>query len=380
MDASMLVSPADPLGYPAPFWFLLFFKVLGFTLHMVPMNLWYAGIFVAMLLRGSRSVHGRTLSARLMGQMPFIIAFGVNLGIVPLLFIQVAYYRVFYAATILMAWWWLAVIALVCLAYYAIYAYAVGLRTHGAAAMPRWQAACGWLASALFLATGFIFHNAWTLMVRLGDWPELARRTGMDAALLGTALNTADPSLWPRMLFFFGLALTTCAAYFVFDAGWLAGREAADYSQWVVRFAGWLYLLGLALHGVGAMWYLQAIGPAARTYLASSSMLSLTIAAAVFPLLPLVLVLLQRRTARPALAFAAAAAQFIALGLHAVVRQALQNWQLARYLDVAAEPVRIQWSPLAMFLVVFLMGLGVIVWMLAKVAAVNRAELASLQR
>ena len=37
-DASQL----PPL--PAPLWFVQFFKVLGFTLHMVPMNLWYAGL------------------------------------------------------------------------------------------------------------------------------------------------------------------------------------------------------------------------------------------------------------------------------------------------------------------------------------------------
>ena len=38
-----------PAGVPAPFWFVELFKVLGFTLHMVPMNLFYAGILVAML-------------------------------------------------------------------------------------------------------------------------------------------------------------------------------------------------------------------------------------------------------------------------------------------------------------------------------------------
>ena len=35
--------------------------------------------------------------------MPVIVAVGINLGIVPLLFIQVAYYKFFYPATILMA-------------------------------------------------------------------------------------------------------------------------------------------------------------------------------------------------------------------------------------------------------------------------------------
>ena len=42
----------------------------------------------------------------LMNQMPVIVAVGVNLGVVPLLFTQVAYYRVFYPAGVLMAWPW----------------------------------------------------------------------------------------------------------------------------------------------------------------------------------------------------------------------------------------------------------------------------------
>jgi hypothetical protein len=379
MDPHNLIAPTNALGYPAWYWFLVFFKVLGFTLHMVPMNLWYAGILVAMLVRLSPNPQLRTLSRRLMGQMPFIVAFGVNLGIVPLLFIQVAYYRVFYAATIMMGWWWLSIIAMLCVAYYAVYLYAIGLRTVGADKLAPWQVGAGWTAAALFLAIGFMFHNAWSLMVRVGDWPELARRTGIDGALLGTALNTSDPTLWGRILFFFGLALTTCAAYFVFDAWYFAGREAPEYRAFVPRFSAGLYLLGLAVHGAGAAWYMGALGPAARGYLLGPTMLPLTVAAGVFPAVPFVLVLLQRGGARPLPAFAAGLGQFLALGLHAIVRQALQNWQLAPYVNVAGETVNVQWGALVMFLVSFLAGVGIVVWMLLKIAGVNRRELAALK-
>ena len=60
--------------------------------------------------------------------MPVIVAVGVNLGVVPLLFIQLAYYKVFYPATILMAWFWLGIIMLLIPAYYGVYAYAMRLR------------------------------------------------------------------------------------------------------------------------------------------------------------------------------------------------------------------------------------------------------------
>ena len=73
---------------------------------------------------------GGYFAGRLLRQMPVIVAVGVNLGVVPLLFVQLAYHRVFYPATILMAWFWLGIIVLLIPAYYGVYAYAWGLRNN----------------------------------------------------------------------------------------------------------------------------------------------------------------------------------------------------------------------------------------------------------
>lgn len=43
----LLIDPSTA-ALPAPVWFVQFFKCLGFTLHMVPMNLWYAGLLVGL--------------------------------------------------------------------------------------------------------------------------------------------------------------------------------------------------------------------------------------------------------------------------------------------------------------------------------------------
>ena len=126
MNETMLINPQSA-GMPAPIWFVQFFKALGFTLHMVPMNLWFAGLLLALWLHWRGGPHGRCFAGRLIKQMPVIVALGVNFGIVPLLFIQLAYYKVFYPATILMAWYWLAIVVLLIPAYYGIYIYAWGL-------------------------------------------------------------------------------------------------------------------------------------------------------------------------------------------------------------------------------------------------------------
>lgn len=67
-----LVATLGSGGYPAAPWFLMLFKVLGFTLHAVPMNLWYAGVLLAMLLQAFGGEQARRWSARLLRQMPVI--------------------------------------------------------------------------------------------------------------------------------------------------------------------------------------------------------------------------------------------------------------------------------------------------------------------
>jgi hypothetical protein len=121
MDPQTLIDTSTAGGMPAPVWFIELFKWLGFTLHEVPMNLWYAGIIVSMLLYALGNEHGRRFGSRLMAQMPVIIALGINFGIVPLLFIQVGFGQVFYPATILMAWFWFSVIVFLVPAYYGVY-------------------------------------------------------------------------------------------------------------------------------------------------------------------------------------------------------------------------------------------------------------------
>ncbi|MGW8258273.1 MAG: hypothetical protein ACWGMZ_12365, partial [Thermoguttaceae bacterium] len=212
MAPSLIESAANGAALPAPHWFIQFFKVLGFTLHAVPMNLWYAGLLVALLLHLIGSRHGRRFAERLIAQMPVIIAFGVNLGIVPLLFIQVAYYKFFYPATILMAWPWLAIIVLLIPAYYGVYLYAWALRDENKTqaadvdkqspsdelndslgetalvsfpALKIWRRIAGWAAAFLFIIIAFIFANGLSLMDHVDRWNEIWINHSVAGAALG---------------------------------------------------------------------------------------------------------------------------------------------------------------------------------------------------
>ncbi len=366
MDPRELLASSSPLGNPAPFWFLELFKVLGFTLHMVPMNLWYAGIVLAVLFRWRGGEHARTFSARLMRQMPIIIAMGVNLGIVPLLFTQVAYYKVFYPATILMAWPWLMIVPMLAVAYYGVYFYVSGLKE--GAEMKRLKLMAGWASAGLFLVIGFVFANGFSLMTALDRWPELWKGSSTAGAALGTALNVGDGSLWPRWLMMFGLAMTTLAVYVVVDAAFFARRESEEYRRWARAFAIKLSTAGVVWFAATGSWYVFIAMPdAIRSDILGGPWLALTIITAISIGLPWLLIAMQAGGVTRSLAVLTGLAQFSVLGLNAFSRQLVQNAQLKPFWDVAAERVNSQWSPLFVFLLLFVVGLVVVLWMVRQV-------------
>jgi hypothetical protein len=369
------IGPDNPLGYPAPYWFLVFFKVLGFTLHMVPMHLWYAGLLVMLLIRWRGGPDARRLSERVINAMPIIVALGVNFGIVPLLFTQVAYYKVFYPASILIAWPWFSIFILLTLAYYGVYIYVVGLRRNR---MTRLQRAAGWLASLLFVGIGFVFANNFSLMTNVGAWSGLWESASVGGAASGVALNTGDPTLWPRWLMMFGLALTTTAAYVVVDTGFFATSESDEYKRRATGFALRLYTVGIVWFAVTGSWYIfGALRPEVRTLLFGGPLVVLTALTALGPGLTWLLILLAARGGLTrGLALLAGLAQFGVLALNAVSRQIVQNAELVPYLDVTAEQVNPQWSPLIVFLVLFVVGLGVTGWMVKQVVKAHRQAVA----
>jgi len=422
MTPTFLVEQAGGM-LPAPWWFVQFFKVLGFTLHAVLMHLWYAGLLWAMVLAVRGSEAGREAAGRLMRQMPVLVALGVNWGIVPLLFVQAAYARVFYPATIYMAWFWLGIVVLLIPAYYGVYIYSFGLRrlwpeevpaggtaqadsepsvgsgedlgtdgqTEGqparsdpgpsqnggrlpglGSAMPGWRFAAGWASAVLFLLIGFFFVNGFTLMTRQelfrqDHWQAVWGPHTLAGAALGTGLNLADPRLLPRWLMFFSLAWTTLVVWLVVDTAWRASPPSEAYRTWVARTAWKLYLAGTIGFALFGSWYLHTWSAEVRAAMFSWPVGVLTVLTAISPGPVWLGLAWSARQGTPpgrALALLLALGQLAVLALNASSRQVVQNLELRPFFAVLEQPETVQWSPLIVFLVFFVLGAGVLGWML----------------
>lgn len=188
-----------PDTYPAAWELFNFLLMLVFPLHLILMNAMVGTTAIAAyaLLRKDQTLQG--LAYELAKVIPFLIAFAVNLGVAALLFLQVAYGQFFYTGSIMMGVYWLAVVPLLLLAYYAAYLFdfkfsrlkkplAVFLIT---------------LPLLIFLSIAFIYSNNMTLMLDPEAWQAYFTTQN------GTLLHWGHTPLIPRYLHFMtgGLAV-----------------------------------------------------------------------------------------------------------------------------------------------------------------------------
>jgi hypothetical protein len=239
--------------------------------------------------------------------------------------------------------------------------------------LPWFPRVAGWAAALLFPTIGFIFANAMSLLQNPTGWGNLYLAHNYHGAVLGTALNTGDPRLWPRWLMMFGIALTTTAAWTVFDAGWFARRESDGYYAWVRRFAWKLYLLGMLWFAAAGSWYVFGTWPPeTKEAMFNMPWLPLTVVTAVAPgavWLPLLFAARGSGVVSKRLATTIGLLQFGVVLVNAVSRQVVQQLEVAPIYDILKQPVNPQWIPLAIFAAVAVAAIAVIVWMVRQVAA-----------
>lgn len=95
MDPLSLIPRPDTI--PAPSWLFLVLGILTFALHILVINVVLGGSLITLFTRFGNanasledSLHGGVAS-----KIPISFALGINLGVAPLLFLQVIYGHLF---------------------------------------------------------------------------------------------------------------------------------------------------------------------------------------------------------------------------------------------------------------------------------------------
>lgn len=319
---------------PAPLWLISSLHVLTLTLHFVAMNFLFGGLLVILFGRLDDKWNN-TVVRRFISLFPTAMAATVTLGVAPLLFLQLAYHRQAYAASIVSGWWWLLIIGAVMVAYYLLYGAAFA-RTR-----TRIPLLLG-LAAVLLAYVSFVYSTVFSMAER----PDLYH-TLYAANRSGTAVNP-EVGVWGFRWLHMLSGTVTVGAFFV----GLLGRG----DEKVYRLGRGFFLWGMAASVVLGIAYLMSLGDTLVPMMRSPAMWLILVA--------LVLSLLSlhfyfRRRFLPA-----GVVLFVSLLSMVIVRHILRLIVLNGKWEPSSIPVKPQWSVFVIFLVCFLAAIGVVAWML----------------
>jgi hypothetical protein len=189
VDIQQLIPVPDTIPV-APLWFEILL-LLTFILHIVVMNTMLGSAIIVLVSSFRKNLKSNDLRRDISRKLPVNIAFTINTGVAPLLFVQVLYGHLIYTSSVLMAVSWLSVVALLMVLYYGAYLNSYRVKNRGE--VNRLILSVTVLA---MLCTGFIIANNMTLMLSPERWSQYFNNPR------GTLLNLAEPSLYPRFLHF----------------------------------------------------------------------------------------------------------------------------------------------------------------------------------
>jgi len=347
MDAVSLIPTPDALQVN---WFWLHLLLTSTTfLHFVAMNIMLGTGFIAFSMPFWRGSDIMPLNGHIARTLPYSIAFTINLGVAPLLFLQVLYGQFLYTSSILMGVYWLAIVGLLIISYYAAYVYRLMNNRAGTGRL--------YIAAAvlLLLAVSFLFSNNVSLM----QMPEVWSKYFSDRT--GWLLNFSDRALIPRFLHFIASAVAmgglAIALYFEIRKR----RGATDGDEWVKLGCRWFTVATIVNFGFG-FWFLGA--------LPEISYDPATLAGKIF----FILVVGSVATIIPSVVFAqigriipATVWALVTVLLMTLARDILRLTYLKPYFSLSELPYAPQYSPFIVFLLAFVGAIYLVSWMLKTV-------------
>ncbi|MDH5298721.1 MAG: hypothetical protein OEV91_06855 [Desulfobulbaceae bacterium] len=347
MDASILIPIPDTI--PVAWGWFQFLLMLTFVMHLLVMNAMLGSAVIALATHFRHPEGSPGLCRFTAHKLTYLIAFAVNLGVAPLLFLQVLYGQFLYTSSVLMAWHWLAVVGLLILAYSSAYIYHLKYKALG---MGRVRVL--WLVVIPLLVIAFIFTNNMTLMLNPRAWLHYFDQPG------GTLLNLADPVLAPRFLHMLTGSVAIGGLFIALANHCQRQEEGPSNAQRVEAGLSWFCFATLVQIGIG-VWFLVTLPSPIRTlFLGASALHTGLLALGIACGLAAVGFGFARKLL-PAVIGAVATVTFMALVRDLVRRAYLAPYFAPGDLSLAPQP---QYGLLTLFLVLLVGTMACVAYML----------------
>jgi hypothetical protein len=357
MNPVDLIPAADAI--PVHWGWFKVLLILTFTVHILLMNAMLGTGIIAFVSRLTCDDETRDLQKDVSDRLTFLIAFAVNFGVAPLLFLQTLYGQFFYVSSQLMAVFWLSAIGLLIIGYYAAYLYKY--KFDALAARRNWALGT---AVAILLLVAFIFVNNMTLMITPLSWPRYF------ANPQGTLLNLIDPTLAPRYLHFVTASIAM-GGLFIALAWEFKKRGGAPNAQANIRRGLNWFLYATLFQIIFGFWFQMTLPDEILHLFMGGSTLHTGIFLTALGGLALALIFGIQGRVRPTAA-AAIAVVFLMILMRDLVRTAY----LSPYFSPGDLTVTGEHSPLVAFLFALIIGAVAVAimvkWGLAAASTSNR--------
>lgn len=318
----------------APLWLVTVLHVLTLTLHFVAMNFLVGGIIVVLFGKFKDKWNDPTVQT-FVKMFPNAMAATVTLGVAPLLFVQLTYHKYIYTAAIVSGWFWLLVIVMAIVGYYFLYATSFTKKIGNKGA---------YLAIALlcFLYISYVYSSVFAMAERPDIYTALYASNQS-----GWVLNPEIGSYifrWLHMM----LGAVTVGGFFV---GWIGKNNEPAY-----RIGKQFFLWGMVAAIILGFVYMLTFGDMLKPFMRSIGIWMVT--------LGLLLSLGSLHFFFKKKFIPAALMVFVSLLTMVITRHVVRTLHFEGIFDPGSIKFAPQWSIFILFLVCFLIAVGLVWYML----------------
>lgn len=353
----MIPTPFSPdFLIPGPVWLMKTLALITLTVHLLLMNIVFGGSLLGLVYCIKGKARHLEAAQGIARTLPFAMAYLISFGVAPLLFLQALYGPLVYSAAIVVAPFFWSIVPVLIVAYYTQYLLAW-----------RWDRLPAMLRPILFLLiillagfVGFVNVNLFTLI----QTPDALRALYL-ADPSGWHLNAAEVTRLPRALHMFFGALAM-AGLFMAYLGIRKLQRDPEQGRWQYRSgATWFFGATLLTMATGAWWLMALPREQMRIFMGGDLLATVAFGvaflAAFFALHCLWFGIRSPRPGR--LLWAGVGSAVLAVAGMVVMRDTLRDAALSGQYDVWKVAVKTQWVAMILFLVLFVGGIALCVWL-----------------